>query len=77
MLRLVQDEMHTWAHTTDSKPDLQRDPPPPSQRTCWLGRCICVLHTLQDRPDVRQRFQLLLFALQVREVLCKEVSSIN
>jgi hypothetical protein len=37
---------HTWAHAANSKLDLQRDPSPPSERTSWLGRCICVLHTL-------------------------------
>ena len=64
-------------HTADSILDLQRNPPPPSQRTCRLGRCIRVLYSLQDRLDICQRLQLLLLALQVREVLCEEVNSMD
>jgi hypothetical protein len=59
---------------TNHRSDLQRDPPPPPERTHPVESRLPLLHALQDPLDFDQRLQLLLLAVEIRELFRQKVN---
>jgi hypothetical protein len=58
----------------DFRIDFQRGSLTQTQRASRMGRRVHLLHAVQNHPDPRQRLQLLLLSLQVRQVLRQKAS---